>query len=122
MLESFGHRVANCNWGLPALGVGGSTMRLIPVSQDLLGLFDLFIRAGEVKFEFSGSPCDVNLDGGQPTPLHAQMELFVNFEYSMPLKTSHGQRVGWQQTESNGKRGVAVGWDESGLRQGEQVN
>ena len=85
-------------------------MRLIPVRQDLFRLFYLFLRAGEVKFEFSGSACDVNLDGGQPAPLHSQVELFVSFAYSVTLKTCHGSRVGWQQTESNGKRGVAVGW------------
>jgi hypothetical protein len=43
-----------------------------------------------VTFEFSGSSCDMNLDGGQPTRLHSQAELFVNFAYSMTLKTSHG--------------------------------
>jgi hypothetical protein len=65
-------------------------MRLIPVSEDLLRLFDLFLRASEVKFEFSGSACDVNLDGGQPAPLHSQVELFMNFSYSVTLKTLHG--------------------------------
>jgi len=90
MLENFGHRVANCNWELPELGVSGSAMRLIPVSQDLFRLFDLFLRAGEVKFEFSSSACDVNLNGGQPTPLHSQVELFVSFVHSVTLKTCHG--------------------------------
>ena len=89
MLENFGHRVANCNWELPELGVSGSTMRLIPVSQDLFGLFDLFLRAGEVKLEFSGSAGDVNPNGGQSTSLHSQVELFVSLAYSVALKTCH---------------------------------
>jgi hypothetical protein len=61
MLDAFGHRAANFDWELPALGAEGA-VRLIPVSQDLLRLFDLFLRAGEVKFEFSGSACDVHFE------------------------------------------------------------
>ena len=45
--------------------------RLVPVSEDLFGLFYLFFRAGEVKFHFPGSARDVNLDGGQTTALHS---------------------------------------------------
>ncbi len=90
MLDTFGHRVANCNWEVSTLGADRSTVWLIPVSQDLFRLFDLFLQASEVKFEFSGSACDVNLDGGQSAPLHSQVELFVRFAYSVTLKTCHG--------------------------------
>ena len=62
-----------------------------------------------MKFHFSGSARDVNLDGGQPTPLHSQVELFVSFAYSVTLKTCHGKGLVWQRTKSNGKRGVTVG-------------
>jgi hypothetical protein len=63
---------------------------LVPIGKDLLGLFYLFLRAGEVKFHFPGSARDVNLDGRQTTALHSQVELFVGFVYSVALQTSHG--------------------------------
>ena len=63
---------------------------LVPVGEDLFGLFYLFLRAGEVKFHFSGSAGDVNLDAGQTTSLHSQVELFVSLAYSVTLKTCHG--------------------------------
>ena len=64
--------------------------RLVPVSEDLFGLFYFLLRAGEVKFQFPGSARDVNLDGGQTTALHSQVELFVSLAYSVALKTCHG--------------------------------
>ncbi|SPE56943.1 hypothetical protein SBV1_260038 [Verrucomicrobia bacterium] len=32
-----------------------------------------------MKLQFAGSASDLNLDGGQTTPLHPQAELFVGF-------------------------------------------
>jgi hypothetical protein len=62
---------------------------LVPVGEDLFSLFYLFLRAGELHFDFSGPAIDVNLDGGQATALHSQVELFVNLAYSVALKTTH---------------------------------
>jgi len=63
---------------------------LVPVSKNLLGLFYLFLRAGEMEFQFSSSARDVNLDGGQTIALHSQVELFVSLANSVALKTCHG--------------------------------
>ena len=60
-----------------------------PVSQDLFGLLYFLIRTGEVKLHFPGPASDVDLDGRQPTSLHAQMQLFVSFVWTVALKTCH---------------------------------
>ena len=79
------------------------TARLVPVGKDLLGLLDLFVRAGEVKLQFSCPARDVNLDRGQTIFLHSQLELFVSLAYSVTLKTCHSWRVTPEPVESNGK-------------------
>jgi hypothetical protein len=43
-----------------------------------------------MEFHFSGSARDMDLDGGQTTALHPQVELFVSLAYSVALKTCHG--------------------------------
>jgi hypothetical protein len=59
-----------------------------------------------MKFQFSCSARDVDLDRGQTILLHSQLELFVSLGYSVTLKTCHGWRVTPQPAESNGKRGL----------------
>ena len=51
----------------------------------------------------------MNLDGGQTTALHSQVELFVSFAYSVALKTCHslasaGGGLKATANEANGKR------------------
>jgi hypothetical protein len=64
-------------------------VQLVPIGEDLFGLFYFVFRAREVKFQFPGSARNVNLDGGQTAPMHSQVELFVSLVYSVVLKTDH---------------------------------
>ena len=63
---------------------------LVPVGEDLFGFLYLLIRTGKVKFHFSSSSGDQNLNGRQPAPLHSQMELFMSFANPVVLETIHG--------------------------------
>jgi len=63
---------------------------LVPVSQNLLSLLHLRVRAGEVEFKFPGSARDVNFYGGQAAALHSQMELLVSLAGTVSLETIHG--------------------------------
>jgi len=63
---------------------------LVPVGQDLFGLFHFSLGAGEIESQFSCSPSDLNFDGGEAGPLHAQQELFMGFLDPVVLETVHG--------------------------------
>jgi hypothetical protein len=68
----------------------GWAKRLVPIGEDPFGLLDLLLQSSEVEPDFSGPSRDLNFNGCEAAPLHAQVELLMGFVNAVLLETIHG--------------------------------